>query len=59
MKLEILFCLGSVSNNTYRNVEEGGFVEGPTLDEVEEGLLRLLDVHADEGLVVHGHMLLL
>ncbi len=50
---------GNNGNNTYRYVKECGFVEGPALDEVEEGLLRLLDVHADEGLVVHGHMLLL
>ena len=34
-------------------------MEGPALDEVEEGLLRLLDVHADQGLVVHGYVLLL
>ncbi len=47
------------SKNTYRDVKESGFVEGPALDEVEEGLLRLLDVHADQGLVMHGHMLLL
>lgn len=44
---------------TYRDVEERGLVQGPALDEVEEGLLGLLDVHGDEGLVVHGHVLLL
>ena len=46
-------------DNTYRDIKERGFVEGPALDEVEEGLLRLLDVHADQGLVVHGYVLLL
>ena len=46
------------ARETYRDVEERGFVQRPALDEVEEGLLRLLDVHADERLVVHGDVVL-
>ena len=42
--------------NSYGDVKKCRLVQRPALDEVEEGLLGLLDVHADQRLVVHGHV---
>ena len=51
--------LGPVGGECLADIKEGGLVERPALNEVEEGLLGLLHVEAEQGLVVHGHMLLL
>lgn len=38
---------------TNSDVEDRGTVQGPGLDEVEEGLLSFLRIHVEEALVVH------
>ena len=47
--------LGPVGGEALRDIENGGPVQGPGLDEVKKGLLGLHGVHVEERLVVHGH----
>ena len=64
MKWQVAYSIPKVSSLyhngcIYRHIEESGLVQRPTLNKVQEGLLCLFYVHANECLMVHSHVFFL